>query len=232
MIEENNNQANNQEQENNQPPKPMTPAERKKYIEELKKKKEAEIKAKKKKEKEAAKSKNGNSSNKKSLVLVLILLLVFATGITVVYFTQPELINGIIGSKESELDKTDAEIEEKIGKLSEEIDQIVKELPKEESAEELLDKKEPKVASSFTLNTPCYIVSHSSLKSEKYAKRIVEIMQEKGLSCGYYWIPDYKPNGAKFYQVYYGPYKSKSDARNDLSKLRYYSPRAYVIHVK
>jgi len=232
VTEENKNQQNNQQQENNQPPKPMTPAERKRYIEELKKKKEAEIKAKKKKEKEASKSKGGNSSNKKSLILVLVILLVLATGITGVYFIQPELINGMFQSEKVQLDKTDAEIEEKIGKLSDEIDQIVKELPKEEASKEPLDKKEPKVANSFTLNAPCWIVSHSSLKSEKYAKRIVEIMQEKGLSCSYYWIPDHNPNGAKFYQVYYGPYTSKSDAKNDLNKLRYYSPKAYVIHVK
>lgn len=206
--------------------KSMTPAERKKYIEELKKKKETEAKEKKRREREEKRKNSEGKSNSKIIIVVSLLVLV---GIAIVlYFVNSEMFTG-----KQQLDATEKEIEEKVARLTQDIDSIVKDLPVEDADQGIpVEKQEPKVANSFTLNTPCWIISHSSMVSEKYAKRNVEIFSDKGIKCGYYWIPDYNPSGNKFYKVYFGPYASKSEAKKALPEMKRYSPQAYLLYLK
>jgi len=206
----------------------MTPAERKKYIEELKKKKEAEAKEKKRRDREEKKKNSEGGDPTKFIVIILVGLLVLGSISTVIYFVKPQMFTG-----EQKLDETEKEIEQKVAKLTKDIDSIVKDLPLDDKIVEIpAEKQEPQVANSFTLNTPCWVISHSSMVSEKYAKRNVEILSDKGLKCGYYWIPDYNPSGNKFYKVYIGPYTSKKEAKNALSEAKRYSTQAYLLHLK
>lgn len=87
-------------------------------------------------------------------------------------------------------------------------------------------------AKAGELQRPCWLISYISVATEKHAQKGVEELTAKGIASGYYWIPDYLPNGNKFYKVYAGPFGSKAEANGKLATIQELNQQAYVLLLK
>lgn len=242
----------------------MTPAQKKKHIQELKEKKAKEKKAKEKAEKEASKvkkdepSENGsqgdNSASKKGgsgKIILIIILVVLIVGGAVAYLLK----------KKHSMHKTTNEkvvvvapasdtvaTEETAQAVTAETTEKAQEPTKAESkGKNTLDKKaegtkattKPTAKSTATakpqggtLQRPCWLISVISVTNEKHAQKGVTDLQAKGITGGYYWIPDYVPNGNQYFKVYAGPYTSKNEAIQSLASIQEINQQAYVLQLK
>ncbi|HON51649.1 MAG TPA: SPOR domain-containing protein [Bacteroidales bacterium] len=89
-----------------------------------------------------------------------------------------------------------------------------------------------RVVTKGKLQTPCWIISYSSISNEATAIKTVATLSTQGKKCGYYWIPDYVSNGPKLFKVYIGPYNTKDAALTDLPQIKGEVSGAYVTEVK
>lgn len=219
------NQADTQKSSTEQMPKFKSLAEKKKYIHDLKKKKELERKAQLKKEREEAKKKareerkaNGGGS-KKGLIIALVVLAIVAGG-AAYYFTTLDVKPKDIPEPEV-VDTTPAvdTVQVQLDALDEKLEKVVEEV-----------KAEP--ANKWGLSKPCYVISHSSMKSEKFALKTVNKLERAGFKTGYYWIPDLGPGGNEYYKVYVGPFATEQAAIDQLYEVRKHSKLAYIVEMK
>ena len=214
-ITSENTQAGGQEENNAQ--KPMTPAERKKYIQELKAKKEAERKAQIKAEKEEKRRKKmeerGASGAKKSKAPLFVLAGLLVVGI-VIFFVLKNI------NPEKTVIEPQVVVE----------DSIVAEDTISEVEEPIVEEVVPE--SKMPFKTPCWIVSYGSFINEKYASKNTQKLKAQGLNCGYYWIPDYNSNGNKFFKVYIGPFNTMKEAQDAMASVKGNNPNAYPLYLK
>ncbi len=198
-----------------------TPAEKKKYIHDLKKKKEEERKALLKAEREEKKRQQkeldriSGKTGRRKAVYFLLIVAILAGGGAYYYIKTP---------KKPIVVKPKAEVVNVKDSIAEGIDQLKSKLS------ELKDEVKPE--SKWGITGPCFIISHSSVKSEDYAKRTSKKLSYEGFSTGYYWIPDLTSGGNEYYKVYVGPFSTESDAIEKLEDVRKYSKRAYIVEIK
>lgn len=228
MAEETQNQGTQDGNTEHRPHKPMTPAERKKYIQELKAKKQAEKQAKIKAEKEErrrkrleARKNSGVSGKKMPIVIISSLVVLGIAGY---------IILSNMSSSKIELDpRTEVQNtahQDTVANVTDTIKEVVEPVAKEDKT------LTANASGSFSLPTPCWVVSYGSFVNEKYAKINTNRLLKRGEKAGYYWIPDYNPRGNKFYKVYIGPFSSKSDAVSALQSIKSSSPTAYILKLK
>jgi len=111
--------------------------------------------------------------------------------------------------------------------------QRVKEEKRESSPPQIKPKPKPKTTTSTAnisktqLNTPCFVISYVSVSSESNAKSQVASLKNKGLSAGYYWIPDYTEGGSELFKVFVGPYPNRQSAHGDLDRIRGFKKDVY-----
>lgn len=210
--------------------KPMNPAQRRKYIQELKAKKTAEekqdLKRKKEEIKEAKKraraEKGGLGSKSKVIIIAAILVILLIGGGIYMYLQNPDVFN----SEETE-EVMSVDVRNDIDTISDIIEPV-----EEPIAEPEVEPGTPVVKSKGDLPSNSWIVSFGSFKNESYASKNVQKLKEKNYKCGKFWIPDYFPRGAQFHKVYIGPYFDKAEAKALLPQIHTMSPNAYLIHVK
>lgn len=83
------------------------------------------------------------------------------------------------------------------------------------------------------ISHPAYFVSCFMVDNEHKAKEKVYLLKIKGLKAHYYWIPDIVKEGESFFEVVIGPYKSKKQCQQPLSKIRNeFRENAYIIKVE
>lgn len=92
--------------------------------------------------------------------------------------------------------------------------------------------KKERIVTKGKLQTPCWIISYSSISNEAVAIKTVATLSTQGKKCGYYWIPDYVSGGPKLFKVYIGPYSTKEEAASDLPAIKQDVSGAYVAEVK
>ncbi|MBN2236056.1 MAG: SPOR domain-containing protein [Bacteroidales bacterium] len=129
---------------------------------------------------------------------------------------------------------------------------IIKEDPVEktsnETSKEVPVKKEPaktnKAAStnktfsgvrlrSGDLHLPSFFVACYAVKQESLAQTKVKELTDKGFDAKYYWIPDFVPNGNKYFKVVVGPYNSIKEAMLILTPVQERAEfDAYVLELK
>jgi cell division septation protein DedD len=222
---ENQNQDNQYSEDNNQAP--MTAADRKRYILELKAKKEAEKKAKLKEEKEEKRRKKmeerANNPGSKTKLPVIIISALIIVGIVGFFALKKFSDSKIVITPETE---------KQVEPIT---DSIIEEEYEEEVITEQKTTDEPNIKASnstFNLPTPCWIVSYGSFMNEKYAQINTQKLKANGKNAGYYWIPDRNPRGNKFFKVYIGPFFTKADAEIELQNTKKLSPTAYILRLK
>lgn len=203
-----NSQSENTQSVNEPTPTHMTPAERKKYIQELKAKKEAEKKAELKRQKDEIKKKkkemsaNSGGKSKKKVVIILVLIIVLIGAGVYMYKQNPDMFQKPI-TKE-----------------------VVKPAPvKEEPVAETSDVESEEVEGR--LPKPSWIISFGAFKSKELAEKNVQKLQNKGFAAGYFWIPDYVPGGTEYFKVYVGPFTSKEEAKAKIEAVHKLSIDAY-----
>jgi cell division septation protein DedD len=203
-------------------PKFKNLAEKKKYIQDLKRKKELERKDQLKKEREEQKrqkradSRNGKGSKNK-LVIGIAFLLIAALGAGIY----------ILMNKTEE--KAQPEQAKALHLPAIDTVQIsISEEPLPEPIPATVATKQSK----WGLNAPCFIISHSSLKNEAAAKRNTDRLAKNGFNSGYYWIPDLGPGNNEYYKVYVGPFATEQAAIDKLADVRRYSKLAYIVELK
>lgn len=180
-------------------------------------------------------------SNKGILIIIsIVVLLVAGTGIYF-YFNQPQwdtLIAKIGFDKEI---KTSSKAPDKVkttelpSKSEAKIDTVKKDTlikpvvePVAEK-EDIIDISDPN--DKWGLKRPCYIVSHSAFRTQKYSKIETAKLKDMGYNAGYYWIPDYRTGGNIFFKVYVGPFNSWQEAEQMLPEVKKLRADAYVMKV-
>ncbi|MBK8807530.1 MAG: SPOR domain-containing protein [Bacteroidales bacterium] len=210
----------------------MTPAQRLKYIKDLKAKKEADKKAELKRQKieqKKVQSENKSSGNqddneakaKKIRILIIILILLFFGAGLYMYKSNPSVFKS--GNKDDVAEENSE-------------DYVVN------TDADSLKLLEDEINSSFSDNTKTsknksgaitgWVVGYGAYKDIATAEKIAAKIKNRNYTAGTYWIPDYFPNGKALYKVYIGPFVSKSEAKAILPDVHKYSPEAYMIEFK
>lgn len=73
----------------------------------------------------------------------------------------------------------------------------------------------------------CYAVPN-----EADARALSASIKNRGYGAGYFWIPDYEPEGKKLFRVYAGPYRNKESALAGLVELKKIFRDAYYYQLK
>lgn len=103
--------------------------------------------------------------------------------------------------------------------------------PKKEVTKTESTAKE-RIVTKGKLQTPCWIISYSSISNEAAAIKTVATLSSQGIKSGYYWIPDYVTGGPKLFKVYVGPFQNKDAALSQLPQIKENASGAYVTEVK
>lgn len=200
-----------------------TVAEKKKYIQELKRKKEeerreslkAERKEKARKQKELDKASGKTGRKRLGFILVIVAILV---GLGVFYYLkmpkEPIVIQPI---PEVAVVTVRDSVADEINRMKTDLEEM---------------KEEKVIESKWGISGPCYLISHSSVKNENLAKRSAKKLTHEGFSTGYYWIPDVDAGGHEFFKVYIGPFNTENEAIDRLADVRKYSKKAYILKIK
>lgn len=85
----------------------------------------------------------------------------------------------------------------------------------------------PNRIASETVLIGCYAVDNESAAIAK-----ANALKEKGYTAGYFYIPDYEPEGKKLYRVFAGPYPNQKTARVALEEIQKFRERAYIFKVR
>lgn len=208
-----------------------TAAEKKKYIHDLKKKKEDERKALLKAEREEQKRQqremdriSGKTGRRRKLFVLILILIVAGTG---AYFYMKMTPKPVV-----EHPKPKADIITEKDSIAEGMNQLKSKLTEIKDVSKKEIKQEPKSDGKWGITGPCFVISHSSMKSESFAKRTADKLKNEGFSTGYYWIPDISAGGNEYFKVYVGPFNTEDDAVAKLEDVRKYSARAYIVEIK
>lgn len=140
--------------------------------------------------------------------------------------TETDKIGDAETNTTEDADNTVTESEEKV------VEAITNTLKSEPTPKKTETPKSERVTSKGKLQTPCWIISYSSISNEATAIKTVANLSTQGAKCGYYWIPDYVQGGPKLFKVYIGPYNTKEAASADLPKIKEEASGAYVAEVK
>ncbi len=218
-------------------PKFKTAAEKKKYIHDLKKKKEDERKALLKAEREETKRQqremdriSGKTGRRRKLLVVIIIMLAAGAG---VYFYMKMPKHPAIEHPKPKPDIVNVQdsIAEGVQKLKSKLSDMKDEAKTSKKQDAKSERKEQSDG-KWGITGPCFVISHSSMKSESLAQRTVGKLKIEGFTTGYYWIPDISAGGNEYFKVYIGPFNTEDEAVAKLEDVRKYSPRAYIVEIK
>ncbi len=194
-----------------------------------------------------------SDKSKKILGISFIVLGVIIISIVVYFLLYPERWRSFTGKTafvteesvdmEDELLSTEEKLVEETGfdnsqdnnlndEQNDDLDEIAK-IEDENVAEAVEEKKEEKtiVPDKWGLKLPCFVISHSAYSLEDVAKAQKAQLAQKGFKCGYYYIPDYIPQGKPLYKVYIGPFDSRNDAEKLLASAKKLNSKAYISEV-
>lgn len=80
---------------------------------------------------------------------------------------------------------------------------------------------------------PVYFVACYAVKSEAYALTKVNQLKARGFDASYYWIPDFVPQGNKYFKVVIGPFATQREAMRKLTPVQERAEfDAYVLQLK
>lgn len=220
--------------------------------------KQKEEKQRLKEQKRAEKANNSaetgsGSSKKKLIIIVLVIFIAIAGAASYVYFMKPELLKNILPGKhqdEKQLLNTDSlsmsETPAATDSLPAQTDTMQTPVPEattstttpapeptpEKVSEPVQSSETHKASKGASINGPCWVISYASVSDEKLASKGVKEVVDKGFIGGYYWIPDFDPNGKQMFKIYVGPFTSEADARAKLPEVVSSSPGAYIVKIK
>lgn len=80
---------------------------------------------------------------------------------------------------------------------------------------------------SLTVLIGCYAVAAESAAVAK-----ANFLKEKGFNSGYFFIPDYEPEGKKLFRVYAGPFPDQKTAKVSLAEIQKFRETAYIFKVR
>lgn len=80
---------------------------------------------------------------------------------------------------------------------------------------------------SLTVLIGCYAVAAESAAVAK-----ANFLKEKGFNSGYFFIPDYEPEGKKLFRVYAGPFPDQKTAKASLAEIQKFRETAYIFKVR
>lgn len=141
-----------------------------------------------------------------------------------------------------ETEEFNAEAEENIESTNEDdkiLDAITEELQVKEASPAPAKKpaaaKKPaqeNIVTKGKLPTPCWVISYASVSKEARAIKAVANLSMQNIRAGYYWIPDYQPQGAQLFKVYVGPFQSKDEAAEQLAAVKELVSEAFITKVE
>ena len=164
-----------------------------------------------------------------AVVVVIILLIVFLPNNKVVdgNVNDTEEVTEDITEK-TEPDNKEAVIED--ANTNENIEE--NEVAKTNVADEV-EKEEvvvDKAVEKWGLKRLSHIIGFGSFSTEETAKQVVNDLKKRGITSGYYWIPDYTGDDkVKLFKVYTGPYADKQEAEKKLPEIKKLSKDSYVL---
>ena len=212
-------------------PKFKTAAEKKKYIHDLKIKKEDERKALLKAERDEKRRQqkemdriSGKTGRRRKLFVFLLILIAVGAGTYFYINMKPK--------PAAEHPKPKADVVSEKDSIAEGMNQLKTKLTEMKDVAKPDTKQERKSDGKWGITGPCFIISHSSMKSEPLAQRTADKLKNEGFSTGYYWIPDISAGGNEYFKVYVGPFNSEDEAIAKLEDVRKYSSRAYIVEIK
>ena len=86
---------------------------------------------------------------------------------------------------------------------------------------------------SGSIQLPAYFVACYAVKTEKTALDKISQLKKNGFDAGYYWIPDFNPQGNEFFKVVIGPFDTQKEAMQTLTPVQERAEfDAYVLELR